>query len=68
MARIRQTREPGGMGSTLRIRWQPQDFSLRAPAEEVLRESVQELGLALVLRDIHVSIDLANRDDHAYIE
>jgi len=68
MARIRQAREPGGVSPTLRIRWQPQDFSLRAGAEEVLRGSVQELGLAGVLRDIHVSVDLANRDDHAYIE
>jgi len=68
MARIRQAREPGGVSPALRIRWQPQDFSLRAGAEEVLRGSVQELGLADVLRDIHVSVDLANRDDHAYIE
>jgi len=69
MARIRQAREAGGgLGPALRIRWQPQDFPLRPAAEAVLRECVQEVGLADVLRDVHVSIDLANRDDHAYIE
>src|SRR5258705_1124565 len=52
----------------LHVRWHPPDFALRAPAEETLRECVRELGLKGVLRDLHVSIDMSNRDDHAYIE
>ncbi|HEU4335218.1 MAG TPA: hypothetical protein VFT32_12045 [Candidatus Eisenbacteria bacterium] len=52
----------------LRVRWHPPDFPLREAAEKVLRESVRELGLAGVVHDLHVTIDLANRDDHAYIE
>jgi hypothetical protein len=34
----------------------------------VLLESVRELGLRGVLRDVQVFVDMANRDDHAYIE
>jgi len=52
----------------LHVRWHPPDFALRSPAEETLRECVRELGLKGILRDVHVSIDMANRDDHAYIE
>jgi hypothetical protein len=50
------------------VRWHPPDFPLRKQAEDVLRESVRELGLAGVVHDLHVSVDLSNRDDHAYIE
>jgi len=57
-----------GPDETLRVRWQPLDFPLRERAEEVLRDCVRELGLAGVVRDLHVAIDLGNRDDHAYIE
>jgi hypothetical protein len=52
----------------LRLRWNPADFPLREQSERVLRACVRELGLAGVVHDLHVSIDLANRDDHAYIE
>lgn len=57
----------GGDGS-LRVRWHPADFPLRGQAEAVLRECVRELGLAPVLHDLSVRVDLRNRDDHAYIE
>jgi len=57
-----------GAGEALRVRWQPPDFPLRDGAERVLRDSIRELGLAGVLRDVHVHVDLRNRDDHAYIE
>jgi len=53
---------------SLRVRWNPPEFSLRALAEAILRDSVRELGLAGVVHDLHVTIDLGNRDDHAYIE
>jgi hypothetical protein len=53
---------------TLRVRWNPPDFPLREASEVVLRQAVRELGLAGVVHDLHVAIDLANRDDHAYIE
>ena len=33
-----------------------------------MRDSVRELSLVGVVRDLHVSVDLSNRDDHAYIE
>ncbi len=52
----------------LRVRWNPPEFPLRAAAEEILRGCVRELGLAGVVHELHVSIDLGNRDDHAYIE
>lgn len=55
-------------GTGLRVRWNPPDFPLRDPAESVLRESIRELGLADVIRDVQVHVDLRNRDDHAYIE
>jgi hypothetical protein len=55
-------------GAGLRVRWQPPDFPLRDEAEPVLRESIRELGLSDVVRDVHVHVDLGNRDDHAYIE
>ncbi|HEY6571686.1 MAG TPA: hypothetical protein VI198_00070 [Candidatus Eisenbacteria bacterium] len=60
----------GGSASdrSLRVRWNPPEFPLRAAAEEILRGCVRELGLAGVVHDLHVSIDLGNRDDHAYIE
>ena len=57
-----------GSGATLRVRWNPPDFTLREPAERVLAAAVRELGLAGVIHDLHVFIDAANRDDHAYIE
>ena len=53
---------------SLNVRWQPLDFALRGSAEETLRRCVRELGLAGVLREVHVSVDMSNRDDHAYIE
>jgi len=53
---------------SLRVRWTPPEFPLRATAEEILRRCVRELGLAGVVHDLHVAIDLRNRDDHAYIE
>ncbi|HET9952297.1 MAG TPA: hypothetical protein VFS09_10940 [Candidatus Eisenbacteria bacterium] len=53
---------------SLRVRWQPLEFPFREKAEEILRSCVRELGLAGVVHDLHVSIDLENRDDHAYIE
>src|SRR5205085_4351774 len=52
----------------LRVRWHPPDFPLRDAAEAVLRDSIRELGLTEVVRDVHVHVDLRNRDDHAYIE
>lgn len=52
----------------LRLRWHPPDFPLREAAEKVLRDSIRELGLVGIVRDIHVHVDLMNRDDHAYIE
>jgi hypothetical protein len=52
----------------LRVRWQPPEFPFRARAEAVLRDAVRELGLAGVVHDLQVAVDLANRDDHAYIE
>ena len=55
-------------GGILRVRWHPADFPLRGPAEAVLRECVRELSLASVVHDLSVSVDLQNRDDHAYIE
>ncbi|MGE5175412.1 MAG: hypothetical protein ACM3JJ_03475 [Hyphomicrobiales bacterium] len=51
-----------------RVRWQPSDFPLREAAARVLRACVLELGLADVVEELHVHVDLANRDDHAYIE
>ena len=59
---------PGIGDSKLHIRWQPPDFALRRHAETVLRESVRELGLKGVVHELQVFIDMANRDDHAYIE
>jgi hypothetical protein len=53
---------------TLRIRWVPSEFPLRTAADAVLREAVRELGLRRVVSDLHVHVDLSNRDDHAYIE
>jgi len=67
MRRARQSREADDRDS-LRVRWQPPDFPLRAPAETILRQAVRELGLRDVVHDLRVSIDLLNRDDHAYIE
>jgi hypothetical protein len=55
-------------GERLHVRWHPPEFALRGPAEETLRECVRELGLKGTLRDVHVSVDMSNRDDHAYIE
>lgn len=55
-------------GAGLRVRWHPPDFPLRDDAEAVLRDSIRELGLAEVVRDVHVHVDCRNRDDHAYIE
>ena len=52
----------------LRFRWQPPDFVLREAGEGVLRDSIRELGLVGIVREIHVHVDLLNRDDHAYIE
>ena len=52
----------------VRVRWHPSDFPLRETAEAVLRDSIRELGLEGVVRDVHVHVDLSNRDDHAYIE
>jgi hypothetical protein len=53
---------------SVRIRWQPLEFPLRAPAEAALREALHETGLGAVIRDVSVLVDLGNRDDHAYIE
>lgn len=53
---------------SLRIRWLPTDLPFREKAERVLRACVREMGLAGVVHDLHVAIDLGNRDDHAYIE
>jgi hypothetical protein len=55
-------------GPGLRVRWNPPDFPLREAAEPVLRDSIRELGLSEVVRDVHIHVDLRNRDDHAYIE
>ena len=52
----------------VRIRWQPPDFTLREAAEAVVRDSIRELGLEGVVREVNVHVDLMNRDDHAYIE
>jgi len=57
-----------GIAADLRVRWIPSEFPYREPAEEILRACVAELGLDGVVRDLHVTIDLGNRDDHAYIE
>ncbi|HEU4725308.1 MAG TPA: hypothetical protein VFU59_08430, partial [Candidatus Eisenbacteria bacterium] len=67
MAPARAGASHAGEG-TLRVRWQPPEFPLREMAEAVLRQSVRELGLAGVVHDLHVAVDLANQDDHAYIE
>jgi hypothetical protein len=64
----RQRATGDGGSATLRVRWNPPDFTLREPAERVLADAVGELGLAGVIHDLHVSIDAQNRDDHAYIE
>ncbi|HET7498074.1 MAG TPA: hypothetical protein VFM00_07215 [Candidatus Eisenbacteria bacterium] len=62
-------RHPGsGTLDALRVRWHPRDFPLRGAAETVLRAAVRELSLEHVVRDLHVRVDLDNRDDHAYIE
>lgn len=62
-------RHPGSSAlENLRVRWSPRDFPLRAVAEPVLRAAVRELSLEHVVRDLHVRVDLDNRDDHAYIE
>lgn len=62
-------RQGGGAAiETLRVRWSPRDFPLRAVAESVLRAAVRELSLEHVVRELHVRVDLDNRDDHAYIE
>jgi hypothetical protein len=58
----------GGAGGSLRVRWHPPEFAFREPAEGILRDAIRELGLAAVVRDLHVSVDMGNRDDHAYIE
>jgi hypothetical protein len=67
---MRSRRPPiGSTGSrSVRVRWQPPDFVLREPAEAALIEALHETGLASVVRDVHVLVDLGNRDDHAYIE
>jgi hypothetical protein len=65
---MRARHAPESSGGSLRVRWHPADFPLRGPAEAVLRECVRELGLAGVVHDLSVSVDLRNRDDHAYIE
>jgi hypothetical protein len=51
-----------------RIRWQPHDFPLRAPADTVLGDALHELGLGGIVREVLVFVDLCNREDHAYIE
>lgn len=55
-------------GGALHVRWHPAEFPLRDAAEEVLRDAVRELGLAGIIHDLHVAVDMRNRDDHAYIE
>ncbi|MBI4363886.1 MAG: hypothetical protein HY568_00495 [Candidatus Latescibacteria bacterium] len=55
-------------GAGLRVRWHPPEFPLRDDAEAVLRDSIRELGLSEVVWDVHVHVELGNRDDHAYIE
>jgi hypothetical protein len=50
------------------VRWQPPDFALRREAEEVLQDAIRELGLRGVVHDVQIFVDMANRDDHAYIE
>ncbi|HEU5310466.1 MAG TPA: hypothetical protein VFV24_03335 [Candidatus Eisenbacteria bacterium] len=65
---MRARQGPNPNSGSLRVRWSPADFPLRGPAEAVLRECVRELGLAGVVHDLSVSVDLRNRDDHAYIE
>lgn len=67
MASPRATHGLSGPRS-LHIRWRPADFSLREAAEPVLRAAVLELGLAGVIEELQVWIDMTNRDDHAYIE
>jgi hypothetical protein len=54
--------------ASVRVRWHPPEFLWRAQGEGVLRVCIDELGLSGVIHDLHVSIDLSNRDDHAYIE
>ena len=62
-------RVPGpALDDRLRIRWHPHEFPMRRAAEAVLRDSVRELGLRRVVLDLHVHVDMGNRDDHAYIE
>jgi len=65
--RPRRAQEIAG-DSQLRVRWHPGEFPLRAPAEAVLRGTVRELALEGIIHDLHVVVDLGNRDDHAYIE
>ncbi|MEK7316488.1 MAG: hypothetical protein AAB011_09925 [Candidatus Eisenbacteria bacterium] len=62
-------RQGGAAGDrSLRVRWTPPEFTHRDAAEATLRDCVKELGLSGVVHDLHVFIDLGNRDDHAYIE
>lgn len=67
MRRFRPHRASAGDASP-RIRWQPSDFALRDAADVVLAGAVRELGLRDVIDELHVQVDLSNRDDHAYIE
>jgi hypothetical protein len=66
--RPRPTRLAAGSVAPARVRWEPHDFPLRDVAEVVLRQALHELGLAGVVHDVQVFVDLGNRDDHAYIE
>lgn len=62
------THRPPHAPAPVRVRWQPQAFPLRGPAEAVLRDALHELSLEDVVREVNVFVDGANREDHAYIE
>lgn len=63
-----ETHRPASGAAATCIRWHPSGFPLRDPGEAVLRDALRELGLEGVLREVHVFVDGANREDHAYIE
>jgi hypothetical protein len=59
---------PSATAASARVRWQPHDIPFREQAEQVLCDVLHELGLGGIVHELHVFVDLGNRDDHAYIE
>lgn len=59
---------PSSAAALARVRWQSHDVPFREQAEQVLRDVLHELGLGGIVHEVHVFVDLGNRDDHAYIE